>query len=374
MIGAGPAGLSAARTSASLGLRTLLFERWLKPGGQARLHGKAVPKWLSFEGGLEWIDRWFASCEKEGVVFRFGSDVWSIGRGAGNQVRILFSEKHDASEVLSSKLIIATGSIDRAVPFPGWTRPGVLMGCGALAMVNEFGLVPGTTCLVVGSGLIAAEVASDLQRRGVNIAGVAGWPNGTAGDIADVSQVARAASRLLHLRLRRSGVQYYRIASIIEAQGEGRVETVRLQLSDGSERIILVDTVAVCEGLQPDVWVASGAGCVGATISKLGGEVICQDGRMRTNEPDIYVAGDVCGIGGVSVAVAEGQLAALTAAYDLGVLKRTEYKSLGRRLPRTSLDVWTTFMLGKRRRLHQSARARQRPQAGGCGGGQEERG
>ena len=85
-----------------------------------------------------------------------------------------------------------------------------------------------------------------------------------------------------------------------------------------------MDTVCLAVGLSPLAELAWLAGCQFSHIPGLGGWVPLHDEDMQTNQPGIYVAGDLAGIEEASTAMEEGRLAGLAAAESLGYLSPEE--------------------------------------------------
>ena len=132
IVGAGPAGMAAAALAAELGLDTLLIDEQDGPGGQiyraieraddARL--VAARRRLSRRPA-----RWSRRCAASGARLPPGDDglAYRPGRHAvpGERRR----ERHDRR---ARRILLATGAIERPVPIPGWTLPGVMtVGRGA---------------------------------------------------------------------------------------------------------------------------------------------------------------------------------------------------------------------------------------------------
>ncbi len=75
MVGAGPAGLEAARVAAARGHEVVLLEAADQPGGQIRLAARTRRR-AELLGIADWR---LAQCEKHGVLLRFNH----LGRGGG---------------------------------------------------------------------------------------------------------------------------------------------------------------------------------------------------------------------------------------------------------------------------------------------------
>ena len=117
----------------------------------------------------------------------------------------------------------------------------------------------------------------------------------------------------------------------MRAEGEGRVEAIVHAAVDrdwrvvpGSEERVAADTLCVGYGFFPSVELLRLAGCALGYDEDLGGPVVVRDDWLRTSVPGVLAAGDGTGVAGSHVAIAEGRLAALGAALDLGALTATQ--------------------------------------------------
>src|SRR6185369_12086400 len=77
-------------------------------------------------------------------------------------------------------LILATGAMDRIIPFPGWTRPGVFaLGAAQIALKHQ-GCAIGKRVLFIGAGPLLYLVAYQYAKAGAKVAAVvstAPWQN-----------------------------------------------------------------------------------------------------------------------------------------------------------------------------------------------------
>jgi D-hydroxyproline dehydrogenase subunit alpha len=109
----------------------------------------------------------------------------------------------------------------------------------------------------------------------------------------------------------------YRLGTaVIAAHGTDRVESVTIAALTadwspvpGTERTIAADAVCVSHGFTPRLELAIAAGCE-LTASRF----VRVDEAQATSTPGVYAAGEITGIGGVDLALAEGQLAGHAAA------------------------------------------------------------
>jgi hypothetical protein len=117
----------------------------------------------------------------------------------------------------------------------------------------------------------------------------------------------------------------------VRAEGDGRVERVVHAEVDsawrpisGSEQTVAADTLCLGYGFVPSAELLRLAGCDFAYDEDLGGSTVIRDAWLRTSVTGVSAAGDGAGVTGSYAAIAEGQVAALGAAADLGALTSDE--------------------------------------------------
>ncbi|HET6561632.1 MAG TPA: FAD/NAD(P)-binding oxidoreductase [Marmoricola sp.] len=336
VVGAGPAGLAAAARAASAGLSVAVVDAGTRPGGQywrqpsgAMLdderfrqlhHDLGTYRMLS-----ESLDR---AISTGSVVHLAGHHAWTVGRdGEGFAVHAVDASASGSPgsattverEVRGRRLVLAPGAYDRQVPFPGWTLPGVLTAGGVQALLKGHGVVAGRRIVVAGTGPFLLPVAAGLAQAGAHVVGV----HEAASPVAWVSHlpaVLRNATKLgeglgYARTLARHRVPVRTRSVLVGAHGAESVEAVTVARADGkggvapgSEERIEADTLAVGWGFTPQLELPLALAC--ATRVDVDGSLVCVvDDTQQSSVPDVYIAGEACGVGGAALAVVEGEIA-----------------------------------------------------------------
>ncbi|KAF2413521.1 FAD/NAD(P)-binding oxidoreductase [Microbacterium sp. B35-04] len=344
VIGAGPAGLSAAVAAAERGLAVALVDAGQQSGGQYwrhpdEQHLDAFERHES-TGHHHWSQyrdlraRLRRAVEGGRLVHVAGRHVWRIDRDETLLVlRTTFTSDEDATDagepaVRAERVVLATGAYDRQLPLPGWTTPGVMAAGGVQALLKANQVAAGRRAVVAGTGPFLLSVAAGLADAGVEVVAVCD-ANALSRWAATPLRAIQEPGKLLE------GIGYaaaflkHRIAlrtrTIVAAvSGEGRVSRVTLagvdargRIQPGTERTVEADLVALGWGFTPQLELAIGVGAK-TRVDVDDSLVAVADADQRASVPGVYLAGEVTGIGGAVQSCAEGELAALTAAVDAG--------------------------------------------------------
>lgn len=344
IVGSGPAGLSAAIEAARAGAGVLLVDENARPGGQLF---KQIHKFFGsrdHRAGVRGVD---IGTQLLDEARRLGIEVWLNAEVCGifNLTDVWIVRDKERSVVVRAKrIILATGAVENAVNFPGWTLPGVMGAGAAQTMINIHRVLPGDRVVMIGSGNVGVIVSYQLLQAG-----------------ADVKAVVEAAPRLggygVHTaKVRRAGVPFHTGHTVLEARGTDRVESAVIARLDekwqpiaGTERELDVDTICIAAGLTPLVELAFAAGCEPVYSPVLGGMVPWHDYSMRTSVPSIYIAGDISGVEEASTAMEEGRMAALAAAWSLGHIGTDAYAERSAAIERRLLAL-RSGLFGQKRR------------------------
>jgi D-hydroxyproline dehydrogenase subunit alpha len=295
VIGGGPAGLAAAARAAECGLRAGIVDDNTNLGGQIWRSGSAG----GATDSLPWTERLRA------VTTICGMRVFHQPEAG-----VLWAEGADTSCELSyDNLVVAAGARERFLPFPGWTLPNV-MGAGGLQAMVKSGLpIRGKRVVVAGSGPLLLAVAAYLHQHGAEIPIICeqapwsrlAWFGATL--IGQPEKIVQA----LQLKRELAGVPFVANSWPVSAHGENVLREVTISRG-GRTETIPCDYLACGFHLVPNVEFPLLLGC------RLDDGLVRVDEFQRTTVPSVFCAGEPTGIGGVELALVEGQIAGLAAA------------------------------------------------------------
>jgi NADPH-dependent 2,4-dienoyl-CoA reductase/sulfur reductase-like enzyme len=327
VVGAGPAGLAAGAAAARAGCTVAMLDAATEPGGQYWRH---PPGRLDAVADLHHdltTYRRLATVVRTSVDLLPGHHVWTVARRTdGFDVHAVRDDREDV--VTGSAVILAPGAYDRQIPFPGWDLPGVLTAGGAQALIKGHQVSAGGRIAVGGTGPFLLSVAAGLGTRGFDVAGVF-EANSPLGWMRHVPAVARIPGKVTEglgyaATLARHRIGFYARHAIVAAHGDDRVRAVTVarldpgwQVVTGSARTVACDTVAVGWGFVPQVELPLSLGCT-TRVDVDGSLVAVVDERQASTVPGVFLAGEVCGVGGAALAVTEGEISGRAAAAWLG--------------------------------------------------------
>ncbi|MFC6091678.1 NAD(P)/FAD-dependent oxidoreductase [Saccharothrix lopnurensis] len=333
VVGGGPAGMAAALTARRHGAeRVVLLEADDDVGGQYWRHppGRHADPGERHRGRPRFSDLRAALLRDPGCEVVTNAHVWSVDRRDGRPplVHALIGEvdgqtrAHRAFD--PAALVLATGAQERTLPFPGWDLPGVVTAGAAQALAKGERVAVGRRVLVAGSGPFLLPVAAGLVGVGARVVGVveaSGPARLVRGWGAEPWRLAATGGKAVELAgylrvLAAHRIPYRSGAAVVAAHGADRVEAVTVARLNpdwspvaGTGRRVEVDAVCVGHGFLPRAELAITAGCA------LGGDGAVEvDHRQRTSVPGVLAAGELGGVGGVDLALAEGLVAGAVAA------------------------------------------------------------
>ncbi len=223
VIGAGPAGLTAARAASRAGKRVILVDDQTQPGGSLLYRD------VTLEGiqGADWAQSVGAELSGAGQRVLTNSTAYGVYQ---HNLACVWERRLGQSDALwqirAGQIILATGAIERPLVFPDNDRPGVMSAEAALVFLKRHGLLVGQKIVLATNntrtddGIDAlrkagAEVRVADRRSGAEITGVEGksgvtavWINGER-VIADCLLVSSGFSPTVHLYAQATGKLRY---------------------------------------------------------------------------------------------------------------------------------------------------------------------
>jgi NADPH-dependent 2,4-dienoyl-CoA reductase/sulfur reductase-like enzyme len=322
VIGAGPAGLRAAEALVQGGARPVLIDEAERAGGQIYRQpppGAArSPKALyGFEAAKAVAVHGIVARLGDRIDYRPGTLVWSVFQ---QRLDTLASGRHAAVDF--DRLVIASGAMDRVLPFRGWTLPGVFTLGGAQIALKAQGVSIGRHVALVGAGPLLPLVACQYARAGAEIAAVldvtpfaAKLKNGF-GLLAQPATFAKGLWYVARNFMR--GLTVHSGVRSISVEGTSRVQGLRWRDVAGGEHHVACDAVGASFGLRSETQLADLAGCTFTFDDVTRQWIPERDSAGRSSVPQVYLAGDGAGIGGADAAELQGERAALAVLQDLG--------------------------------------------------------
>lgn len=368
IIGAGPAGLSAAIAARENNLQVIVLDEFPKAGGRllGQLHQEPSGEWWN---GIKETKILLDRAEQLETDILCNISVHHIEKVADG-----FVVHTNKRNYLTSNVLIATGAAETAAPIPGWTLPGVMSIGAAQVMTNVHRVRVGEKGIVVGVNVLSAAIARELQLAGVGLHSMAlPAENLVTEDQSNPKKVMERLVRIAHLApsafikfgskfakakfvqnlavqfYPRSGVKMWGMPihlrkAIKEINGTDKVESVTMvdvtadgEIVAGTEKKVQVDFVCIAGGLYPLAELAAIAGCPFQYIEELGGHVPIHNEAMETPVEGIYVAGNITGIESAKVAREQGKVAGLSIAH-----KYTESAEVSHALNEAMANVNTT--------------------------------
>jgi sarcosine oxidase, subunit alpha len=270
VVGGGTAGLAAATQAAQLGADVVLADEGPEPGGRLLERGSAERARALAAGARE-----------------AGVEVISPGTAIG-----LFDglaaiwEGDTLHQIRAARHVIATGTVEQPLVFPGNDLPGVMLSRGARRLVAMYALAPGRRAVVATTSDEGLRAADALGEAGVEIAAVADLRRGT---------------------------------TVVEAGGRRKVQAAVLAtLDDGGNPVDGTEQTVGCDLLV----VSGGAAPAGSLLLQAGGRTAYDPASAAfavVDVPDgLHAAGEVAGLQADQAIELSGALAGADAAHAAG--------------------------------------------------------
>ncbi|RLF83902.1 sarcosine oxidase subunit alpha [Thermococci archaeon] len=317
VIGGGPAGMMAAINASDAGAKVVLLDENPMLGGQlVKQTHKFFGKREQFAGvrGIKIAEILQEELKKRNVEIFLETSALMLLQNGEEKLVVGVKKNKELVEFKGKTVVVATGAMERMIPFENNDLPGVY-GAGAIqTLMNTYGVKPGDRVLIVGAGNVGLILAYQLYQAGVKVEAI-------------VEAMPKIGGYFVHAaKVRRLGIPILTRHTILRAEGNEKVErAIVAQLDEkwnvipGTEKVFDVDVIALAVGLRPSIELLHQVGCQIKYVPELGGHVVIRDSRMETTVKGIFVAGDSAGIEEATTAMLEGKIAGIGAALIAGV-------------------------------------------------------
>jgi octopine oxidase subunit A len=315
VIGAGPAGMTAATTAAHAGLSVVLLDEQETAGGQIyRSITRTDSTRLDLLGPDYAAGKGIASAlAVSNARHERGAQVWQVTRDR----TVHYIQRGCSKSLTAHHVVLATGAMERPFPIPGWTLPGVMTAGAAQILLKASGTVPRQPVVLAGCGPLLYLLAWQYLRAGVAIRAVV--ETNTA---ADSWRAARHLPKALRgwrdmmkgLRLlralRSAPVPVFRGATDLRIEGERAAAAISFT-AKGNRHCIDAELILLHQGVVPNTQITWSlqASHFWDTVQ------LCwvpnRSAVFELDVPDIFVAGDGGGIAGAQAAAKQGEICAL---------------------------------------------------------------
>ncbi|MFC7401349.1 sarcosine oxidase subunit alpha family protein [Citricoccus sp. GCM10030269] len=257
VVGAGPAGLAAAREAAKTGARTLLMDEQPRPGGSLL---SSAGETIDGGDGLEWAESTIARLA-HAEDFTYLPRTTAFGSYDGNYV-VAVQHRTDhlpardrpgvsrqrVWHVRASQVVLATGAHERPVVFANNDRPGIMLAGSVRTYLNRYAVAAGSDVVVATTNDSAYALVEDLDAAGIAVAAV----------VDSRIEVSPEAARVQQA----TGVRVRYGSAVVDTAGDGpagRISAVVVSALDaagnptGEREIIETDLLAVSGGHSPVV-------------------------------------------------------------------------------------------------------------------------
>ena len=347
VVGAGPAGLSAAVEARSLGLTVALLDEQPFVGGQiyraigASSEARRKVLGPDYRAGAELAKEFAAS----GAVHIAGAAVWNVDRDR----TVSYLHEGVGKKVQGRSLVLASGAMERPFPIKGWTLPGVMGAGAAQILFKTAGAIPREPVVLAGCGPLLFLLAQQYLEAGVRLKALvhttghrdymraAPHLTGALRGWKDLSKGARMLRQI-----RAHGVDTYAGSHDFVIEGTDQAEGITFT-HRGQRKRVDSPLVLLHQGVVPNTQLSWSLRAEHRWNDTQLCWVPVTDGDGQIEQSAIYIAGDSRGIVGAKASASQGRLAAV---------------AIARKLSRTTDSVLDARKTAIARGLHESVQIR----------------
>lgn len=300
IIGGGPSGLAAALRAGRAGAQVILADEDYVFGGRLNAENFAVGN----QSGYDWTASTLAELDalpnvrcmiRTTVVGAFDHGIYSAVERVSDHLALPATGKPRQIlwRIYSKRALLCAGAIERPIAFENNDRPGIMLAGAMRAYANRWAVTVAPRVAIFTNNDNGHLTAVDLMAKGVKVAAVIDI-RADARRIADCELLAGA--------------------QVIDTSGRLGLKSIKVQLADGSERVIECGALGVSGGWNPNVHMTChqrGRPVWNDTIAAF---VPGPDGT-----PGLSVAGAANGDFATAAALRTGSEGAAAALLDLGI-------------------------------------------------------
>ncbi|TKT69431.1 FAD/NAD(P)-binding oxidoreductase [Aquamicrobium sp. LC103] len=328
IVGAGPAGMSAAVEARRHGLSVCLLDEQAQLGGQIyraieRPHAEANRVLgVDYSKGAKLA----AAFRTSGTDYRSGASVWK----ASTDGAVFYLHEGRSKSLEARFVVVASGAMERPFPVAGWTRPGVMGAGAAQIMLKTSHAVPSQDVVLAGCGPLLYLLTAQYLRAGARIAALV--------DTTTRDDYLRAAKHIggalrgwrdlkkglgLLADIRKAKVPFFAGAADLAVEGEERAEALSFT-HRGKRRRVVASLVLLHQGVVPNIQISQSIRAEHRWNSTQHCFEPVTDRYGRVADTQVYLVGDGRGIVGAAASEVQGALAAQAVASEIGVLANQE--------------------------------------------------
>ena len=337
VLGAGPAGVAAANVASKEGAEVVIIDENSSAGGQIY---RAPPN--EFQPQNSFKSDEFREGEKQRNILEnsnltalFKHRVWSVS----SDLVVSTVGPNGLSSWHARSLIIANGALERIIPFPGWTIPGVIGLAGSTILLKSQYVLPGQSTVVAGCGPLLIAVANGIIKSGGKVSAIidlnskSDWIKAFPRLFSRPDQLFKGMSWFANIM--KAGIKLYGGHAVTNTKQVDNVLRISIApinsagsiLDSKNQKIVEGDCLAIGHGLFPSTEITRLLKAKHIYDPLKGGWVPLIDDDFRSSIPGVYIAGDATGISGAFSAVQKGRIAGMAAVRDLNVMSSQKYKA-----------------------------------------------
>lgn len=341
IIGAGPAGASAARILMKE-KKVLLLDEYYRIGG--RLIGQLYEDnngdvW----NGYEKAETLSGALHHPNLTVKLSTSVTNI-----EKPKEYYIINTTSGNFKAKYLLVCTGAQELTPALPGSTLPGVMTVGAAQVLTNVQRVAPGNKGAIIGINVLSSAILSELHMANIEVKVMSlpyhnevneqdAIPQNVFKKLLNISHMApsffiKLGTKLLKTMpqiqplafklIPKKGIKLFNTSvhlkkAVVSINGKEKVESITLKNVDkdgnvisNKEEIIPIDFVCLSGGLTPLSELLGLLDVSFTYIESLGGFIPLHNDVMETEIKNLYIAGNITGIEGAMVAMKQGEIAA----------------------------------------------------------------